>query len=300
MPKNTAIGSGFAPGKLILTGEHAVVYGHGAIAMAIDRGTHISVEHQPGPIVVHSPPGTPFHDGRLRKAMAPLTGTSGLRITIRSEIPIGRGMGSSAALSVSLVRALADLAGRTATLDECRERGMLVERGFHGNPSGVDHTVSAMGGAIHFRNAESTQPPILTSISLPPLRWVVLDSGSSGDTAQMVQKVRSRVPHNESILQSIGTITERIAQSLPLGDAKQLGSLLFRNHELLQELGVSTPVLDDLVDFARQNGALGAKLAGAGGGGVVLALVEAQQPLLHAAQDRGVEAFSVGVFPTKG
>ena len=284
--------SGFAPGKLILSGEHAVVHGHLAIAVAVDRGTTVSLEHRPGPTTIAS---ADISDDRLQAAVSALLPADGLAVHIRTNLPVGRGMGSSAALSVALVRAAAALEGRTAPHDECIERGFIAERIFHGSPSGVDHTVSTLGGGVRYRRGQPVAP-----FTPPPLRLVVMDSGTAGDTAEMVAGVAA-LPDATVRLAEIGQLTEAISAALSEGRPPSvLGPLLTENHRLLRGIGVSTPVLDQLVEIALGAGAFGAKLAGAGGGGVAIALVADAAPVIAAAHAHGFEAFEATVAPPSG
>lgn len=293
----------FAPGKLILAGEHAVVYGHPAIALAVDRGTWVRARRRPGPSgidasVLRGDDGseTSFPaDERLRPALATLLPPDGVGLEICSNLPIGRGMGSSASLAVAAVRALARLRGAEASLQTCIERGFAVERVFHGTPSGLDHTVSARGGALWYRREDGELQ--VQALALPALRLVVLDSGVAGNTASLVAGVRARRPGVDPLLARIGALVGELRQALLLEDLAASGALIDENHALLQQIGVSSPALDALVSLARAAGALGAKLAGAGGGGVVIALVEEAEPLLHAAREAGVTAFPARISP---
>jgi mevalonate kinase len=287
--------TGFAPGKLILSGEHAVVWGHRAIAFAVDRGTTVTLVRRPGPTGVDA---ATFADARLDPALRSLLPAEGWGVQIQSDLPVGRGMGSSAALAVALVRALAALEGRVADFAECHSRGFAVERVFHGNPSGVDHAVSARGGGLLYRR--SAEGPIIEALPLPDLRFVVLDSGTAGDTAAEVAGVAARRPGIDGALEAIGQLTETLVTLLCEAaergappDMVTLGALLSENHERLREIGVSNPQLDALVGLALRAGAYGAKLAGAGGGGVVVALARDPEQVLRAASARGLTAFPV-------
>ena len=280
---------GFAPGKLILSGEHAVVAGHLAIAIAVDRGTTVTLTPRLGPTQITS---AAISDARLDAAVAALLPPQGLAVSIETTLPVGRGMGSSAALSVALVRAGAALEGREADFAECYQRGFVAERIFHGDPSGVDHTVSALGGGVLYRRGEAVRPFVP-----PPLQLVVMDTGQSGDTAQLVAGV-SALPDRDIRLARIGAVTESVAQALHAeADAATIGPLLTENHRRLSAIGVSTPLLDQLVSAAIQAGAHGAKLAGAGGGGVAIALVSDPAPVVAAAAALGCPAFAVGIAP---
>ncbi|TNE89190.1 MAG: mevalonate kinase [Deltaproteobacteria bacterium] len=275
---------GFAGGKLILTGEHAVVYGFPAIAVGLDLGTTVRLEPVDGETHVASEPA----DDRLLAAVRAALPAEGLCVRVSSDLPIGCGMGSSAALSVALVRAHAALEGRALTPDREFTRSLELEKVFHGTPSGLDNTVAAYGGAIRFERGD---PPKIRHLTPPSCTLVVLESGEAGDTAALVAGVRSRHPGNQPTLDAIGALTAEIEAKLD--DPASLGPLLTRNHRLLAELGVSNARLDELVELALAHGALGAKLSGAGGGGVVLALVEDPQPLLDAAAARRIPAHLV-------
>lgn len=275
---------GEAPGKVILAGEHAVVYGHRAIALAVDRRTRVRLRSRPGPSGIdHSA----IADPRLWPALATLLPAEGVGLSIESELPVGCGLGSSAALSVALIRALARAEGREAELEELVEKGFRVERVFHGNPSGVDHTVAAMGGAVLYRRGEA---PVRLRLGRP-LRLVIANTGTPGNTAEMVAGVRARGHAAE--IAAIGALVEEVARAVEAGGP--IGALLRENHRLLRAIGVSTPRLDAVAAAMEAAGAAGAKLAGAGGGGVVLALVEEAAPVMAAAAALGCEAFAVEV-----
>lgn len=294
----------FAPGKLILAGEHAVVYGYPAIAVAVDRGTRVRARRRPGPSRVEAstlvtPEGAerPFPaDDRLEPALATVMPADGVGLALWSNLPIGRGMGSSASLAVAAVRALGTLAGQPADLQTCITRGFAVERLFHGTPSGLDHTVSARGGVNWYRRAGPDGALELRQLAPRPLSLVVLDSGSAGNTAELVAGVRARRPGVDPLLERIGALVGELESALAGDDLGSIGALLTENHRLLAQIGVSSPMLDELVALALSAGAVGAKLAGAGGGGVVFALVREPEPVLRAAHQRDISAFSVNLF----
>ncbi len=287
---NTA--QAFAPGKLIVVGEHAVVYGHPALAIAVDRGTTVHLERRHGPTALES--AAP-DDPRLMQGLSAILPSTGIGVHLRSDLPIGRGMGSSAALAVALSRAYCALEQCPATPERIDAMAMTVERVFHGNPSGIDHTVSATGGAVTFRRTD--EGPCFASVQFPDLPLVVIDSGEMGDTAIMVEGVRSRKPGIDKTLAQIGTLSERFMEAMPDEDTGKLGEMLTENHRLLQDIGVSTPTLDAIVTQALEAGAAGAKLAGAGGGGVVIAITTDPDGLIHQATRAGFRAFTVRVFP---
>ncbi len=280
-------GRGEGHGKLILCGEHAVVYGYPAIAVAVDRATRVTLSRIDGETVVRSP----HVDLRVRDAVCTVVPEDGFAVEVETDLLVRRGMGSSAALAVAVVRARADLAGETIAPDEVVRRAMPIERSFHGTPSGVDVAVSAHGGCVWFERGD---PAVHRALPCPALPIVVLDSGEDRDTAQMVGRVAERRDDHQPALEAIGAIVA--AASVCLDDVAALGALLDENHSLLRSIGVSSERLDAMVSLAKEHGAHGAKLAGAGGGGVVMALVDDPGPLLAAAHARNIHAFSCNVW----
>lgn len=297
----------WAPGKLILAGEHAVVYGHPAIAAAVSLGTTVRLVRRAGPSAVETCTAQSRQgaeavadDPRLLPALMAVLPLEGVGVHIHTDLPVGRGMGSSAALAVALVRALARLEGRQASAAECHERGFLIERVFHGAPSGLDHTVSSLGGAILYRRLP--QGIEHHALALPDLSLVVLDTGVQGNTAALVAQVAAQRPGVDPVLAEIGALALEVQAALcgpdPAMAAPLAGPLLTYNHDLLRGLGVSTPALDHAVELAITHGAAGAKLAGAGGGGVVLALMDGPaEPLIAAAHAAGFHAFPARIAP---
>ena len=280
--------SAFAPGKLILMGEHAVVYGHPALAMAVDRGLTVTLTDRVGPTAVDA---EWVDDDRLTQALHAVLPVEGIGVNITSTLPIGRGMGSSAALAVALARASLTRDGLPLTHEAIDQRAFSVERVFHGNPSGIDHTVSMHGGALLYRKNNGT--PTFHEVPLPPLPIVVIDSGRSGDTAEMVGQVRDRLPEVEPYLKQMGQLVLDTLPALESGNLPAIGQAWHENHWLLRAAGVSNRTLDDIVKTAEEAGAYGAKLAGAGGGGVVIALSEKPKSVIEAAQAKKWDAFEI-------
>lgn len=291
-----AVAEATAPGKLILAGEHAVVYGAPAIAFAVDRETRVTLRRRPGPTAVDD---APFADARLGAALSAVLPAGGIGVSIASTLPVGRGMGSSAALAIALVRAAATLDGRALTPAEEHAAGFAVEAVFHGTPSGVDHGVCGAGGCVRYRRVDGA--PVFARL---PVRqgigfWVI-DTGAPGDTAEMVAGVRARRPGIDAALAAIARGVDHLTALWCAGaPAAALGPLLTDNHRLLQDIGVSTPALDAAVSLALAHGAAGAKLCGAGGGGVVLALGSPNAALPAAAAAQGWSAFPVGIAPPR-
>lgn len=289
----------FAPGKLILLGEHAVVYGHRAVAAAVSLGTTVTlVAREGGSGLMAGAPSALWDDARLAGALARMIPPEGVAVAIDSTLPMGCGMGSSAALAVALVRALAAREGRSLAFEELHARAFVMERAFHGNPSGVDHAVSALGGTLLYRRGSDA--PELEPLPLPsPLNLVVVDTGTPGDTAAMVAGVRQRREDDPAVahaIDAIGAHVEASLDALRAGDLAALGRAFSVNHAWLQRLGVSTPRLDVACALLESSGALGAKLAGAGGGGVCFGLVPsapAGEGIARTLNGMGFRAFPV-------
>ena len=293
---------GAAWGKVILLGEHAVVYGRTAVAAAIDRQVSVRLTPRLGsarvalpedaPRAVLSLPGGIESDPRLVRALAraaelfrvPL---DDVEIEISSDLPSSVGLGSSAALSVSLVRALATWTGSSLEDDAVCAHAFDVERIFHGFPSGIDNTVATYGGLVAFRRGHQTR-----RLAAPrPLPLVIALGRAARDTSTVVRSLRERwtaAPDRyEALFDIIGHIAASGERAISTGDLETLGSLMFHNHAVLRRLGVSTEELDELVELARRNGALGAKLTGGGGGGAVICLCERDRAELIAAFSKG-------------
>lgn len=269
-------------GKLIVLGEHSVVYGHPALAAAVSLGTTVTLTPRPGPTALST---SDIRDDRLNEALAVALPAEGFGVTITTELPVGRGMGSSAALTVALLRAAAAARGEALDAETLHERGFAVERVFHGTPSGLDHAVAAAGGALLYRKGEAPQP-----VEMTPLRVVVMDSGVAGDTGALVAGVAARRPGIDRALDRLGNLVGEGLKNI--NNLNSLGSIISEAHGRLQEIGVSTPQLDEMVSLAVAAGSPGAKLSGAGGGGVVLALAgDAEDAIQRAAAARGINAF---------
>jgi mevalonate kinase len=278
-----------APAKLILCGEHAVVYGRPAIAAPLaDVRAYAEVASAPpgAGLRFHAPdlgedwaaaeqPDHPLSE--LARGALARFGARGadLAVTLRSNIPIASGMGSGAAIGTALVRALAAHCGAAPGPDEVAELVYASERRYHGTPSGIDNTVVAHERAIWFVRGD---PPAIVPVAVgAPLALLVGDTGVRSATRLPVGAVRERWQADragyEALFDAVGGLVARARAALAAGDGPELGRLLDANQALLERIGVSSPELGRLVAAARGAGALGAKLSGAGWGGVMLALV---------------------------
>ena len=295
-----------APGKVYLFGEHAVVYGEPAIPIAIERRATVAVEPRGddrirlraedlslnGITIEYD--GTP--DGRPdvavpRRLLEAAFGyvneaieqardaigqsRAGFDVTIESELPLGAGLGSSAAVVVAAI----DAATRAHDVEldhvELADRAYRTERTVQeGQASRADTFCSTMGGAVRVEGSDCQR------IGAPDLPVVIGWDGGAGETGELVAGVRERRERYGCIAETVGTIGNLVREgetALAGDDRDELGTLMDANHGLLSALGVSSPSLDEMVWAARDAGASGAKLTGAGGGGCILSLDESDR-----------------------
>lgn len=284
-----------APGKMILCGEHAVVYRQPAIAIPVQQlHTKTQIFARPlapkGEILLKADAigvdgnaedlekSHPIRAAlELVKAYFSIQSLPACEIHITSSIPIAAGLGSSASVSVSLVSALAKFIGHPLKTTEINSLAYEVEKLHHGNPSGVDNTVIAYNQPVYFVRGEAIE---FVAVSAP-VHLVIADTGIHASTSEAVAKVRQSWQNSpaefEDSFAQIGQITRQIREHLQMGKMTEIGPLMNLNHTLLQSLGVSCAELDTLVNAAMQAGALGAKLSGGGLGGNMIALVQAEQ-----------------------
>jgi len=282
--------SASACAKVILLGEHAVVYGIPALAAPVSEVRATATLTLGGAglrIVAPAVQVDAFLDelGPLDPlaAEARLVGEffhrelpKGL-LEIRSEIPMASGMGSGAAVCAAMVRVLSRAFGQEATPEEVSAMVLEIERLHHGTPSGIDNTVIAFEKPICFVRG---QPPAPLAVGRP--FWLLIgDSGQPSPTRDAVAGVRDRMQSSPSqygtVLENIRRLVERAKIAIATGAEEDLGLAMTSCHRELQRLEVSNPRLDLLVNLALDSGALGAKLSGAGLGGIVIALVRAAQ-----------------------
>ena len=274
---------GTAAGKVILLGEHAVVYGKRALALPIPGAVTATVE--PAERLALEVPDWGLSreisrdGGGIDAAVNCILDNLGIgrddfAIRVRSALPRGMGLGSSAAFAVAIVRAFDRLLGLSLDDDRVNAIAFECERLAHGNPSGVDNTLATFARPMLFRKRESVEAEPIQLAETPPI--VIACGHQPGVTHEQVAGVRARYEARpdafSALFDQIDALSVAGAEALVAGDYGALGQLMNVCQGLLNALGVSTPELESMVDIARRAGAAGAKLTGAGGGGSIVAL----------------------------
>lgn len=296
-----------APGKLILFGEHAVVFGEPALSTAIDLRAEVYVRPH-GEWLVD---GTSLDDPKYRyvKAATARAWSGGpLWFEIRSNIPSGSGLGSSAGVTVATLGALHSMRGAFDRPTIARE-AFEIEHEVQGRASPIDTSTATAGGGVLIRRdpgegllwtiRRDTRAWSLHRCALPRMTFVIGDTGISAPTGPLVAGVKERVdrdPEAAGMVQEIGRITLAGLRALQEGDLREVGRLMNRNHDLLNALGVGHPQLDRLVAAARPH-SYGAKLTGAGGGGSMVALTNRPDDAVRAVREAGGRAYTATSEP---
>jgi len=285
---------GHGAGKVILFGEHAVVYGKPALAASLSRGARAEATRDDAGALRVAPWNTRVTLGgpesgdetgekvddkatMLRLAYRTLIDSypdpaRGFGVRAEMEIPGGAGLGGSAALSVAVIRALDEALGIRRTDTEVAELSLCWERVFHGNPSGVDSAMAASAGVALYVKGQPLQPVRLAR----PLYLCIAHSGEYGSTKTTVSSVARQQAHDPArvnkVLDGIEAVVVNARRAIEDGELQKLGQLMELNQKLLVSLLLSTPRLEELCRAAVAAGALGAKLTGGGGGGCMIAL----------------------------
>ncbi len=306
-----------APGKVILFGEHAVVYGEPAIAAAVDRRVRLELlPSATGEPSVNWYPMREEHHAFLLNVFKLAGIEVALRAATTSDLPSAAGLGSSAALTAAAATAALSLAGTLtaepgATLTPKEEEDVArvayeaewLAQGGSGSPT--DTATSSHGGAILVDSSRGAglirtvtradRTWHLHDLEVPRLTLVIGNTGARGRTADQVAKVKRLTMKSafaRETVRDIGALVREALPALKAGDAERIGRLMDRNHNLLCVLGVSTPKLDQLVEAARRT-SYGAKLTGSGGGGCMIALTDRAAETTKNLERLGAEVYAV-------
>ncbi len=283
-----------APGKAILFGEHAVVYGRPAIAVPVTqvqvKATVLADPLGPQGRVRIQAPEIQLDDDLANLAVDDPVALAvlgvkqalaadhfpALQLRISSTIPVAAGLGSGAAVSVAILRALSAFLGQPLPDETVSALAFEIEKKHHGTPSGIDNTVITYASPIFFirdQPFEILQPAEAFTL-------IIADSGVRSPTRVAVGDVRQAwqadANRYEALFDAIGQISQQARQLITQGPVAALGPLMSENQRLLAQVGVSSAELDFLVETALQAGAAGAKLSGSGRGGNMIALANGE------------------------
>ena len=308
-----------APAKIILFGEHFVVYNKPAILASVtkrikvgahlnnsktiniksDLGIEASYKESDFNIIKGANDSQtilyPLYES-ARSVLSERHQILGLDILVNSEFPYGLGLGSSAASCVATVAAVDSLFHKPDKQYVC-DKAIKSERLIHNNSSGADCYISTFGGLMYYiKNTGFNKISCRKDLSL-----IIGNTGIRHSTGALVSSVKKFKDENSSLFNNLSRRAENICQdaftAITKGDERKLGKLMRENHTLLQQIGVSNDKIDDLVNACVENGALGAKLTGAGGGGIMIALVPQEQKLkiISTIEKNGCECISVEI-----
>jgi hydroxymethylglutaryl-CoA reductase len=301
---------GIGYGKVILLGEHSVVYGRHAIACPLPMNMRALIEDTDKGVQLLIPRwGVEYELAKpreQRRSFEEAAGTildelgltnRGMRIEVFPDVPRGMGLGGSAALAVAIIRALNIHFKLGLNDDEVNQLAFKSEEIAHGQPSGIDNTLATFGQPLVYRKGV---PPLVELLNIPqPLSLVVGMTHTQGLTAKTVSNVRAahaRLPKvYDKMFDDIDSIALQAVSAIQENRLEDLGELMNINQGLLNALQVSTPELEKLIEVSRQAGALGAKLTGGGGGGAMLSLCAdeaAAEKVKNALEALGYEAFA--------
>ena len=286
----------FGPGKLILLGEHGVVYGHPALAAPISRGVWVRAKPA-NELKLQSPPGlSPAQQDALNRAftkVAACTKCSELSIHLDSDLPLSVGLGSSGALAVAVSRVL--LEARYACPPDTRhveELALEMEKEFHGTPSGVDHITSSRGTMIVYQGGHAREVQAKES-----MKMLVALVGPRQSTSALVESLRRRYAeqpaHYEKLFMEMARLVGDGVEATTRGDFRALGIAMNHNQDLLRAIGLSSERIEAMIHRLRSMGALGAKLTGGGGdGGAVIGLFVDPEHAVTQLRQEGIDCFT--------
>lgn len=298
-------GKASAPAKVILFGEHFVVYGSPAILAAINKRISVdarTIIHDENKIVIRSDIGVAgeYHNNgefnaleggsKSKSVLDPLYGAIrqvllmknkkniGIEIGISSRVPAGIGLGSSAASCVATVAAVDSLFQKNPSRQKVCEIAIESERLIHKRTSGADCYISTFGGLMQYYGKSKSFKNIETNESLS---LVVASTGIKHSTSDLVAGVKRFKDKNrilfESLSKQASDICLQACTAIESGKYDKIGELMNENQILLEQIGISHHKAREIIDICSKAGAIGAKTTGAGGGGAVIALAASKQ-----------------------
>ncbi|TXT65200.1 MAG: putative Mevalonate kinase [Promethearchaeota archaeon] len=302
-----------SPGKSILFGEHAVVYGYPAIAMAVSitssaiirelKDPNLIIDLKDNDLIIEvsdlkelisNIPSKYSQYGRCLEIFQKRFDLQieNIEIILQSELFPGAGLGSSASLSVALVSALNSYYETGLEKNGINEIAYELEKIIHGTPSGIDNTITTFGNAIYYQKSEFNFIDLTREIPL-----LITYSNIEHNTKEAIDRIRNLKEKNpqkvQKILKNIGKITEEAKKELQRGNYQEIGELMNLNQKYLAELKVSNKAISQIVDISTQNGAYGSKLTGAGLGGCVISIGEKDmlKNIADILKDQGFRSF---------
>ena len=265
-----------APGKLLLFGDHAVVYGHPCLVTAVDKRLYVKAEiinNNEDQIITPQVKESRFVLESIAQFKKQFKIKKNVRITTQGDFAHNVGLGSSSAVTVATFKALSSLFQIPVTLREIFDLSYNVNLSIQGLGSGFDIAAATFGRTLFF----VTGGKVIKPLRIQPLPLVVGYSGIKSDTPCYVRKMAESFENRKEkmmdIFKKISILVNLAKKNLLETNFQKTGGLMTENHRLLQKLGVSIPKLDQMVESALKAGAWGAKLSGAGGGDCMIALV---------------------------
>jgi mevalonate kinase len=308
------MGKGSGYGKVILFGEHFVVHGVPGIVSAIDSSTDAIVTRAESGLTIKDERKTAkgySEEKRLQQiesiermliAMG-LDSKLAFDMWIGGSLPGFSGLGASAASSVAIARAISEELNLALSNERINQIAYEAEIAYAGNPSGIDNTAATFGGLMWFKKNPAGVPDFVERLNVQgQIEIVICSTGKVANTKAMVEGVAERKKANPAKYDVLFKQAESIAvagrKALEAGNLLEVGELMNKNHQILQEIGVSSVELDHLVDVARKQGAIGAKLTGGGGGGCMVALTPGeslQAKVANAFKTEGLEVLTTKI-----